>query len=64
MAQRTWLGDILRPLNAEYGKVARGWGTTPVMAVFIGLFFVFLLILLQLYNSSIILEGVNLTWGG
>ena len=29
------------------------------MAVFIGLFFVFLLIILQLYNSSIVLESFD-----
>ncbi|GAA6616678.1 photosystem II reaction center phosphoprotein PsbH [Scytonema sp. NUACC26] len=62
MAQRTRLGDILRPLNAEYGKVAPGWGTTPLMAVFIGLFFVFLLIILQLYNKSIMIQDVNVDW--
>ena len=50
MAQRTCLGDLLRPLNSEYGKVVPV-GNNPGHGDIHGAFLVFLLVILQLYNS-------------
>ncbi|MBE9046800.1 photosystem II reaction center protein PsbH [Pleurocapsales cyanobacterium LEGE 10410] len=53
---------FFKSLNTEAGRVTRGWGTTPLMAGIIALFILFLLIITQIVNASILLEGMDVDW--
>ena len=49
----------LRKLNSEAGRVSPGWGTAPLMAALLVALLVFVLTILQVYNGTVLIEGVN-----
>ena len=56
MGQKTPLGSLLKAIgNSGQGKVVPGWGAAPVMTIIGLLLLVFLVIMLQIYNQSVLL---------
>ena len=65
MGQKTALGSLLKAIgNSGQGKVVPGWGAVPVMTIIGLLLLVFLVILLQIYNQSLLLQGFSVDWNG
>ena len=65
MGQKTALGSLLKSIgNSGQGKVVPGWGAVPVMAFIGSLLLVFLVIMLQIYNESLLIQGFSIDWNG
>ncbi len=65
MGQKTAIGSLLKSIgNSGQGKVVPGWGTTPAMAAIGLMLLVFLVIMLQVYNQSLLLQGITVEWNG
>ena len=65
MGQKTRLGSLLKRIgNSGQGKVVPGWGATPVMGFVGAMLIVFLLIMLNIYNESVLLQGFSVDWNG
>ena len=65
MGQKTVIGSALKRIgNSGQGKVVPGWGAVPVMAAIGVLLLIFLVIMLQIYNQSLLLQGFSVDWNG
>ena len=60
------VSTLIMVVTDKRGDIAilktQGLTSASVMGIFMGLFLVFLLIILQIYNSSLILENVDVDW--
>ena len=65
MGQKTAIGTLLKRIgNSGHGKVVPGWGTVPLMAAIGVLLLLFLVIMLQVYNQSLLFQGFSVDWNG
>ena len=65
MGQKTVIGTFLKSIgNSGQGKVVAGWGAVPVMAAVGVALLIFLVIMLQVYNQSLLLQGFSIDWNG
>jgi len=59
------VGSLLKSIgNSGQGRVVPGWGPTPVMALIGVSLLIFLVLMLQIYNESILLQGFSVDWNG
>ena len=57
MGQKTALGSLIKSIgNNGQGQVVPGWGAVAVMAAIGVLLLIFIVIMLQVYNQSLLLE--------
>lgn len=62
LAHITKLGRLLLPLNSQAGLVTKGWGSSNVMIFTMCFFLLFLIVILEIYNKTILLEEFELDW--